>query len=48
MLLIVRYKIVCLAGERLGHDAGIGRIVHQRVGAGLALTGGRRPTCAPA
>ena len=28
MLLIVRYKIVCLAGERLGYDAGIGRIVH--------------------
>ena len=47
MLLIVRYKIVCLAGERLGYDAGIGRIVHQCVSTSLTLTGGGRSHLRP-
>ena len=43
MLLIVRHQIVRLAGERLGHDPGIGSIIHDRGGTGPLLTGRRRP-----
>jgi hypothetical protein len=40
--LIVRHKVVHLAGQRLSDDPGIGRIVHSRGGACLLVSGGRR------
>jgi hypothetical protein len=35
--------MICLASERLSHDLSIGRIIHQRGGAGLLLGGRNRP-----
>lgn len=43
MFLIVRHKIIRPAGQRLGHDPGIGRIIHDRSGVRLLLLRGRRP-----